>query len=135
MKVPPSYRFRFALLAWALILGLSACAEKRQKELDPEDRPLLEQLLRLSEIRILAEQYPDSAQAQLDSFLAHSDTTGLSQRVHELWNEPSRGQFLFEALQDSLRAPLKSIRTSRDERPPTTPNPETATPRTAKPKP
>ncbi len=129
MKVTPSYQFRFALVAWALILGLSACSEKRQKELDPADRPLLGQLLQLSEIRILAEQYPDSAQARLDSFLAHSDTTGLSRRIHEIWKEPSRGQFLFEALQDSLRAPLKSLRSSTEERPPTTPTPKAAKPK------
>jgi hypothetical protein len=129
MKVTPSYQFRLALVAWTLVLGLSACSEKRQKELDPTDRPLLGQLLELSEIRILAEQYPDSAQARLDSFLAHTDTTGLSQRIHALWDEPSRGQFLFQALQDSLRAPLKSISHSNDARPSSTPTPKTAKPK------
>jgi len=129
MKVPPSYWLRRFLAALALVLSLSACSEKRQKALDPEDRPLLGQLLKLSEIRILAEQYPDSAQAQLDSFLAHSDTTGLSQRIQKLWEEPSRGQFLFQALQDSLRAPLRS------ERSPSSGQPGEASPKIAKPRP
>ena len=127
MKVTPSYRFRPLLAVLALALSLAACSEKRQKALDPDDQPLLEQLLRLSEIRILAEEYPDSAQAELDSFLAHTDTTGLSRKVQKLWQEPSRGQFLFQALQDSLRAPLQSERSSGREGGETTPQ-------TAKPK-
>lgn len=108
------------LLAILLLLGaMSGCSEKAQKTLDPRDELLFEQLRELAEIRVLAQEYPDSAQTRLDSFLAHNDTTGIHKSLAEAEEDPARGRFLLKALHDSLLVPLQ--RTSKKHSPPPVP--------------
>jgi len=104
MKVHP--RILWALAA--ALLCAAGCGNEEPAGLDEADRPLLEQLRTLAEIRIQAQEQPEAAQSRLDSFLAHTDTTGFSGRVQALWEDPARGRWLLEALHDSLQAPLRS---------------------------
>jgi hypothetical protein len=64
-------------------------------------------MLQLAEIRILAQEYPDSAQVELDTFLAETDTAGLSANLEKLWEHPLRGRYFMQALHDSLQVPLR----------------------------
>lgn len=91
----------------ALLAGLLGCSEKAREGLDPQDEALLGRMRVLAEIRILAQEYPDSAQVELDAFLAHNDTTGMAEEISKLWQDPDRGRFFLQALHDSLQAPLR----------------------------
>jgi len=107
------------ILGLTLWIGLAAgCAEKRKQSLDPRDEPLLEQLRELAEIRILAQEDPDSAQARLDSFLAHTDTTAIHEHLAEVEADPIRGRFLLKALHDSLLVPHQKSARSPSASPP-----------------
>ncbi len=95
------------MAALALLLSLFGCAEEKREGLDPRDEPLLGAILQLAEIRILAQEHPDSAQVKLDAFLAQTDTTGMGAKLTELWEDPLRGRHFLRALHDSLQAPLR----------------------------
>jgi len=92
-----------------LLLGLLGCSEKERNSMDPEDEALLQTMLELAEIRILAQEHPDSAQVQLEAFLAETDTVGLGAEVAQLWQDPLRGRHFLQALHDSLQAPLREV--------------------------
>ncbi len=111
----PSPTRLFVRIGLVLLIagGATACAEKARKTLDPSDEELLLQLKELAEIRILAQEHPDRAQARLDSFLAHTDTTGIRRHIAQIERDPNRGRLLLKALHDSLLAPLKHRRTTR----------------------
>jgi hypothetical protein len=80
--------------------------------MDPQDEALLQTVLELAEIRILAQEHPDSAQVQLELFLAKTDTVGLSEEVAQLWQDPLRGRYFLQALHDSLQAPIRETTSS-----------------------
>ena len=96
-------RLRIALAA-GLLAGFSAsCAERTEPTLSESEHALLGDFIRLTEIRLLARDLPDSAQALLDTLYAQIDTTQVRADLALIWHEPAKGRLFIQTLHDSLK--------------------------------